>query len=290
MSKNSVISNIKFSRILIYIVLIVFAVYYLLPLYVMLVNSLKPLEEIRGGGMLYLPSVWTLDPWRAAWSSAQIGVDPSGLRPYFWNSIAMVVPAVFLSTVLGSLNGYVLTKWQFRGHGIVFGLLLLSCFIPFQIVLIPMAKLLGVFGLAGTTSGLVLVHLVYGVGFTTLFFRNYYAAFPTEIIKAAQIDGAGFFRIFWRVLLPSSGPIIVVSVIWQFTNIWNDFLFGASFADFDSTPITVALNNLVNSSTGVKEYNVHFAGAILAALPTLVVYIVSGRYFVRGLMAGAVKG
>jgi glucose/mannose transport system permease protein len=290
MSKNSVTSNIKFSRILIYIVLIVFAVYYLLPLYVMLVNSLKPLEEIRGGGMLYLPSVWTLDPWRAAWSSAQIGVDPSGLRPYFWNSIAMVVPAVFLSTVLGSLNGYVLTKWQFKGHGIVFGLLLLSCFIPFQIVLIPMAKLLGVFGLAGTTSGLVLVHLVYGVGFTTLFFRNYYAAFPTEIIKAAQIDGAGFFRIFWRVLLPSSGPIIVVSVIWQFTNIWNDFLFGASFADFDSTPITVALNNLVNSSTGVKEYNVHFAGAILAALPTLVVYIVSGRYFVRGLMAGAVKG
>jgi len=290
MSQNSMNSQIKLSRILIYIVLIVFAFYYLLPLYVMLVNSLKPLDEIRGGGMLYLPSVWTLDPWRAAWSSAQIGVDPSGLKPYFWNSIAMVVPAVLLSTIFGSLNGYVLTKWQFKGHGIVFGLLLLSCFIPFQIVLIPMAKLLGVFGLAGTTSGLVLVHLVYGIGFTTLFFRNYYAAFPTEIVKAAQIDGAGFFRIFWRVLLPSSGPIIVVSVIWQFTNIWNDFLFGASFADFDSTPITVALNNLVNSSTGVKEYNVHFAGAILAALPTLIVYIVSGRYFVRGLMAGAVKG
>ncbi|MDC0198044.1 carbohydrate ABC transporter permease [Candidatus Thioglobus sp.] len=290
MSQNSMNSQIKLSRILIYVVLIVFAFYYLLPLYVMLVNSLKPLDEIRGGGMLYLPSVWTIDPWRAAWSSAQIGVDPSGLKPYFWNSIAMVVPAVLLSTIFGSLNGYVLTKWQFKGHGIVFGLLLLSCFIPFQIVLIPMAKLLGVFGLAGTTSGLVLVHLVYGIGFTTLFFRNYYAAFPTEIVKAAQIDGAGFFRIFWRVLLPSSGPIIVVSVIWQFTNIWNDFLFGASFADFDSTPITVALNNLVNSSTGVKEYNVHFAGAILAALPTLIVYIVSGRYFVRGLMAGAVKG
>ncbi len=290
MSKKPMNSQIKLSRILIYVVLILFAFYYLLPLYVMLVNSLKPLDEIRGGGMLYLPSVWTIDPWRAAWSSAQIGVDPSGLKPYFWNSIAMVVPAVLLSTIFGSLNGYVLTKWQFKGHGIVFGLLLLSCFIPFQIVLIPMAKLLGVFGLAGTTSGLVLVHFVYGIGFTTLFFRNYYAAFPTEIVKAAQIDGAGFFRIFWRVLLPSSGPIIVVSVIWQFTNIWNDFLFGASFADFDSTPITVALNNLVNSSTGVKEYNVHFAGAILAALPTLVVYIVSGRYFVRGLMAGAVKG
>lgn len=290
MSQKPMNSQIKLSRILIYVVLILFAFYYLLPLYVMLVNSLKPLDEIRGGGMLYLPSVWTLDPWRSAWSNAQIGVDPSGLKPYFWNSIAMVVPAVLLSTIFGSLNGYVLTKWQFKGHGIVFGLLLLSCFIPFQIVLIPMAKLLGVFGLAGTTSGLVLVHLVYGIGFTTLFFRNYYAAFPTEIVKAAQIDGAGFFRIFWRVLLPSSGPIIVVSVIWQFTNIWNDFLFGASFADFDSTPITVALNNLVNSSTGVKEYNVHFAGAILAALPTLVVYVVSGRYFVRGLMAGAVKG
>ena len=282
--------NIKASRIIIYLILIIFAIYYLLPLYVMLVNSLKPLEEIRGGGMLNLPIVWSLDSWRSAWSSAQIGVDPSGLRPYFWNSISMVVPAVLLSTILGSLNGYVLTKWQFKGHGIVFGLLLLSCFIPFQIVLIPMAKLLGVFGLAGTTAGLVLVHLVYGVGFTTLFFRNYYSAFPTEIVKAAQIDGAGFFRIFWRILLPSSGPIIVVTVIWQFTNIWNDFLFGASFADFDSIPMTVALNNLVNSSTGVKEYNVHFAGAILAALPTLVVYIVSGRYFVRGLMAGAVKG
>ena len=288
--KNNKHNAIKPSRIIMYVVLILFAFYYLIPLYVMLVNTLKPLDEIRGGCILYLPSLWTLEPWKSAWSTAQIGVDPSGLKPYFWNSISMVVPAVFLSTLLGSLNGYVLTKWQFKGHGIVFGLLLLSCFIPFQIVLIPMARVLGIFGLAGTTSGLVLVHLVYGLGFTTLFFRNYYAAFPTEIIKAAQIDGAGFFRIFWRVLLPSSGPIIVVTIIWQFTNIWNDFLFGASFADFDSIPMTVALNNLVNSSTGVKEYNVHFAGAILAALPTLVVYIVSGRYFVRGLMAGAVKG
>ena len=282
--------SIKISRIFIYLILIIFAIYYLLPLYVMLTNSLKPLEEIRSGGMLNLPEVWTLDPWRSAWSTAQIGVDPSGLKPYFWNSISMVIPAVMLTAILGAMNGYVLTKWQFKGHGIVFGLLLLSCFIPFQIVLIPMAKMLGILGMAGTTSGLVFVHLVYGLGFTTLFFRNYYAAFPTEIIKAAQIDGAGFFRIFWRVLLPSSGPIIVVTVIWQFTNIWNDFLFGASFADFDSIPMTVALNNLVNSSQGVKEYNVHFAGAILAALPTLVVYIVSGRYFVRGLMAGAVKG
>ncbi|EEY02550.1 LOW QUALITY PROTEIN: binding-protein-dependent transport system inner membrane component, partial [Brucella neotomae 5K33] len=173
---------------------------------------------------------------------------------------------------------------------IFFGLLLLSCFIPFQIVLIPMARVLGILGIAGTIWGLILVHVVYGLGFTTLYFRNYYEAFPTKLVRAAQIDGASFFQIFWRILLPSSGPIIVVSVIWQFTNIWNDFLFGASFSGAHSTPMTVALNNLVSSSTGVKEYNVHFAGAILAALPTLIVYIVSGRYFVRGLMSGAVKG
>jgi glucose/mannose transport system permease protein len=278
------------ARVLIYTVLIVFAVYYLLPLFVMLVNSVKPLEEIRQGNMLAFPRVFTFEPWIKAWGTAQIGVEPTGLKPYFVNSLMMVIPAVAISTFMGAVNGYVLTKWQFPGHRVVFGLMLFSCFIPFQIVLIPMAKILGLLHLAGTTSGLVLVHVVYGLGFTTLFFRNYYDAFPTELIRAATMDGAGFFRIFRRILLPSSGPIIVVTVIWQFTNVWNDFLFGASFADFDSQPMTVALNNLVSSSTGVKEYNVHFAGAILAALPTLIVYIVSGRYFVRGLMAGAVKG
>ena len=278
------------ARAVIYTLLLIFAVYYLLPLYVMVVNSLKPLEEIRQGRMLNLPEQWTIAPWLSAWSTAQIGVSPTGLKPYFLNSILMVVPAVALSTLLGALNGYVLTKWRFKGDNIVFGLMLLACFIPFQIVLIPSARILGELGIAGTVTGLVLIHAIYGLGFTTLFFRNYYEAFPTELVRAAQIDGASFFQIFRRILLPSSGPIIVVTVIWQFTNIWNDFLFGASFADFDSIPITVALNNLVNSSTGVKEYNVHFAGAILAALPTLVVYVVSGRYFVRGLMAGAVKG
>jgi glucose/mannose transport system permease protein len=288
--RNPTIANGKLVRALIYAVLILFACFYLLPLYVMLVNSLKPLDEIRQGGMLNLPGTWTIEPWLSAWSTAQIGVEPTGLRPYFINSVLMVVPAVVISTVLGALNGYVLTKWQFPGHRIVFGMLLLACFIPFQIVLIPMARVLGIFGLAGTTGGLVMVHVIYGLGFTTLYFRNYYEAFPTELVRAAQIDGAKFFQIFWRILLPSSGPIIVVSVIWQFTNIWNDFLFGASFSDVTTTPMTVALNNLVSSSTGVKEYNVHFAGAILAALPTLVVYIVSGRYFVRGLMSGAVKG
>ena len=289
-SQDTVVHTGRLARAAIYAVLLVFAVYYLLPLYVMVVNSVNPLDEIRSGDMLALPRVFTIEPWLSAWSTAQIGVQPTGLVPYFLNTLQMVVPAVAISTLMGALNGYVLTKWRFRGDTVLFGCLLFACFIPFQIVLIPMAAVLGFLNLAGTTAGLVLVHVVYGLGFTTLFFRNYYDAFPTELVKAAQIDGAGFFRIFWRILLPSSGPIIVVTVIWQFTNVWNDFLFGVSFSDFDSMPMTVALDNLVSSSTGVKEYNVHFAGAILAALPTLVVYVVSGRYFVRGLMAGAVKG
>lgn len=277
-------------RALIVTVLIFFALFYLLPLGVMVINSLKPLPEITGGNMMALPREPTLDPWRSAWSTAQIGVQATGLRPYFLNSILMVVPAVAISTMLGALNGYVLTKWRFPGHRWVFGLLLFSCFIPFQIVLIPMARLLGLMGLAGSLPGLILVHVVYGIGFSTLYFRNYYAAFPTELVRAAMIDGAGFFRIFWRIMLPVSGPIAVVCIIWQFTNIWNDFLFGVSFAGLDAMPMTVALNNLVQSSTGVREYNVHFAAAILAALPTLFVYVVAGRYFVRGLMAGSVKG
>ncbi|MFV0410872.1 MAG: carbohydrate ABC transporter permease [Paracoccus sp. (in: a-proteobacteria)] len=280
----------RIARTFIYVVLIYFALFYLLPLFIMAINSIKPLAEITGGNMMSLPQAPTLEPWKSAWSTAQIGVEATGLKPYFMNSILMVVPAVAISTVLGAMNGYILTKWQFRGSNILFGLMLFSCFIPFQIVLIPMARVLGSIGLAGTTSGLILVHVVYGIGFSTLYFRNYYAAFPTELVRAAMMDGAGFFRIFFRIMLPVSGPIAVVCIIWQFTNIWNDFLFGASFADLDSMPMTVALNNLVNSSTGVKEYNVHFAGAILAALPTLLVYIVAGRYFVRGLMAGSVKG
>jgi len=289
-SSDTAIRTGRVTRTFIYLVLLLFALFYMLPLYVMLVNSLKPLSEITGGGMMALPQVWTIEPWTKAWNSAQIGVEPTGLAPYFWNSIKMVVPAVAISTILGALNGYVLTKWRFKYDTILFGLMLFACFIPFQIVLIPMARVLGELGLSGSTAGLVLVHVVYGIGFSTLYFRNYYAAFPTELVRAAQIDGAGFFQIFWRILLPSSGPITVVCVIWQFTNIWNDFLFGASFASGDAAPMTVALNNLVNSSTGVREYNVHFAGAIMAAAPTLLVYIVAGRYFVRGLMAGSVKG
>ncbi|MCL4066577.1 carbohydrate ABC transporter permease [Pseudomonas sp. GX19020] len=288
-TQDTAVSTGRITRTFIYLILLLFALFYLLPLYVMGINSVKPLSEITGGNMMSLPEVWTLDPWRSAWSTAQIGVQATGLKPYFLTSILMVVPAVVISTMLGAINGYILTKWRFRGDTIIFGLMLFSCFIPFQIVLIPMARVLGMLGLAGSVQGLILVHVVYGLGFSTLYFRNYYAAFPTELVRAAQIDGAGFFRIFWRIMLPVSGPIAVVCVIWQFTNIWNDFLFGASFGG-TSQPMTVALNNLVQSSTGVKEYNVHFAAAILAAIPTLIVYIVAGRYFVRGLMAGSVKG
>lgn len=283
-------SGQRFWRVALYTTLIVFAVFYLLPLFVMLVTSFKSLDEIRQGNMLALPIQWTIEPWLKAWGTACVGLTCEGIHGYFWNSIKMVVPAVTISTILGALNGYVLTKWRFRGHKWIFALMLFGCFIPFQIVLIPMSQVLGKLGIAGDTAGLVLVHVTYGIGFSTLFFRNYYEAFPNELVKAAMIDGAGFFRIFWRIMLPSSGPIIVVTVIWQFTNIWNDFLFGASFAAGEGAPMTVALNNLVSSSTGVKEYNVHMAAAIIAAFPTLLVYIVAGRYFVRGLMAGSVKG
>ncbi|HSI61126.1 MAG TPA: carbohydrate ABC transporter permease [Ideonella sp.] len=282
--------NTWLPRALLYAVLVFMALLFVMPLYVMLVNSIKPLDEIRAGDLMAWPQAATLEPWYQAWSLAQIGVQATGLKPYFINSFLMVIPAVAISTVIGAFNGYILTQFTFRGASLVFAGLMFSVFIPFQIVLIPMARTLGALGLAGTVPGLILVHVVYGLGFTTLFFRNYYAAFPGELVRSARMDGAGFFRLFWRLMLPNSGPIIVVAIIWQFTNIWNDFLFGVSFSDFSSFPLTVALNNLVNSSTGVKEYNVHFAGAFIAAIPTLVVYVVSGKYFVRGLMAGSVKG
>jgi len=282
--------RLDLARIVLYAVLFACAVVFLMPVYVMVVNSFKPLDEIRSGNLMSLPIGWTIAPWLSAWSTAQIGVQPTGLRPFFINSFLLVIPAVVLSTLIGALNGYILTQFKFRGANLMFAAMLFSVFIPFQIVLIPMAKTLGFLGLAGTVKGLIFVNTVYGIGFTTLFFRNYYAAFPAELIRSARMDGAGFFGVMWRILLPNSTPIIVVTVIWQFTNIWNEFLFGASFSDFSSYPLTVALNNLVNSSTGVKEYNVHFAGAFIAALPTLIVYMVSGKYFVRGLMAGSVKG
>ena len=283
-------NNLTLGRGVLYLLLILFAVYYIAPLYVMLSTSFKSLDEIRSGNLLALPVVWQGDSWAKAWSSACTGVTCNGMQPFFWNSIKMVIPAVLISTFLGAFNGYVFAHWRFRGSEMLFAALLVGCFIPFQVVILPMARLLGQFGLANTTTGLVFVHVVYGTAFTTLFFRNYYIGVPEELIKAARIDGAGFFLIFRKIVLPISGPIFVVCIIWQFTQIWNDFLFGIVFASGDSQPITVGLNNLVNTSTGVKEYNVNMAAAVIAALPTLLVYLVAGRYFVRGLTAGAVKG
>ena len=277
-------------RVVLFVMLGVFCLYYLAPLIVMIATSLKSLEEIRSGSLISLPQEVTFDAWGKAWSTACVGVRCDGLKPFFWNSVAMVVPAVAISTILGALNGYALTKWRFRGANVIFALILFGAFIPFQVILLPMARTLGVLGLAGTIPGLVLVHIIYGLAFTTLFFRNFFIGVSDGIIQAAQVDGAGFFGIFFQIVLPMSLPAIVVTVIWQFTQIWNDFLFGIAFTVGDSNPVTVALNNVVNTSTGVKEYNVDMAAAIIAALPTLAVYVIAGAYFVRGLSAGAVKG
>jgi len=276
--------------VILYTLLILLALYYVAPLLVMVTTSLKTLDEIRAGNLLTLPGVVTFEAWGKAWASACTGVDCGGLKGNFMNSMRFVVPAVVISTLTGAFNGYVLTMWRFKGSDVMFTLLLVGCFIPFQVVLLPMAQTLGWLGIANSTPGLIFVHVVYGLAFTTLFFRNFYVSIPADLTKAARIDGAGFFTIFWRIILPLSPPIIVVCVIWQFTQIWNDFLFGVVFSSGERQPITVALNNLVNTSTGVKEYNVDMAAAIIAALPTLFVYIVAGKYFLRGLTAGAVKG
>ena len=278
------------SRALIYAGLVFFCLVYLMPLVVMVVTSFKTLPDIKAGNLMSLPNEWVFDAWYKAWDSACTGVKCEGVKGYFWNSFQMVIPAVLISTLLGAFNGYVITKWQFRGSSLFFSLLLFGCFIPFQVILLPMAAVLGRLGLANTTTGLVIVHVIYGLAFTTLFFRNFYISVPDELVKAAKLDGAGFFTIFFKILLPLSTPIIMVTIIWQFTAIWNDFLFGVVYSGSETQPITVALNNLVNTSTGVKEYNVDMAAAIIAGLPTLVVYVLAGKYFVRGLTAGSVKG
>ena len=277
-------------RWLLYAVLALFAAYYMMPLIVMVMTSLKNLDEIRSGSLMSLPQSPQLAAWKTAWSSACVGIQCDGLRPFFWNSVKIVAPAVAISTFLGALNGYALSQWRFRGANIIFALMLFGCFIPFQVVLLPTARTLGALGLAGSISGLVLVHVVYGLGFTTLFFRNYFVSVPNELVKAAKVDGAGFFTIFFLIFMPLSVPITVVTIIWQFTQIWNDFLFGVSFSQAGTQPVTVALNNIVNSTTGVKEYNVDMAAAIIAGLPTLVIYVLAGKYFIRGLTAGSVKG
>ncbi|WP_223215880.1 carbohydrate ABC transporter permease [Rhizobium herbae] len=279
-----------FGRIFVYGCLVVLAALFLAPLASMVMTSLKSMEEIRSGTLLSVPQAPTIEAWASVWNSACISVACGGLQGYFGNSFLIAVPATLISVGLGALNGYVFSTWRFRGDNVLFGLILFGCFIPLQIVLIPMAGLLGMLGLAGTIPGLVLVHVVYGVCFTTMFFRNYFVTVPAEIFKAARVDGAGFWAIFFRILLPISWPIVMVSIIWQFTGVWNDFLFGVSFAAGSSQPITVAVNNLVNTSTGTKAYNEDMAAAMIAALPTIVIYVAAGRYFLRGLMAGAVKG
>lgn len=256
----------------------------------MIITSLKTMNDIRTGHLISWPREVTLDAWKEAWGSACIGVKCDGIKGYFWNSVRMVVPAVLISTIMGAANGYVFSKWRFKGSETFFSCLLLGCFLPFQVILLPMASTLGRLGIAQSLTGLILVHIVYGLAFTSLFFRNFYVTIPDDLVKAAKIDGAGFFRIFWKIMLPISIPIFVVSIIWQMTQIWNDFLFGVAFSGADSQPVTVALNNLVNTSTGVKKYNVDMASAIIAGIPTLFVYIVAGKYFLRGLTAGAVKG
>ena len=278
------------NRAMIYAVLILFALYFVFPIYVMVSTSFKDLDTLRATNLLTPPSHPTWAPWVRAWQEACTGVRCEGMEPFFMNSVKMVIPAVLLSSIIGAFNGYVLTHWRFRGADALFTMVLVGCFIPFQAILLPMARLEGLLGLSNSTTGLVVVHVIYGIAFTTMFFRNFYVSVPAELVKAARIDGAGFFTIFNKILLPVSLPIFMVCLIWQFTQIWNDFLFGIVFSGVDSMPITVALNNLVNTSTGVKEYNVDMAAAIIAALPTLLVYVVAGRFFVRGLTAGAVKG
>jgi glucose/mannose transport system permease protein len=271
-------------------VLVLFALFFLLPMYVMVTTSLKDMAQIREGNLLSLPTAPSFAAWGTAWSSACTGVDCGGLKPFFINSVIMVVPAVLVSTMLGAINGYVLSKWRFRGSETMFALMLFGVFMPMQVVLLPMSQVLGWLGIANSIGGLVLVHVIAGLPSTTLFFRNYYVGLPDELVKAAMLDGAGFWRIFWRIVLPLSTPITVVTLIWQFTNIWNDFLYGIVFSGAGSKPVTVGLNNLANTSSVVKEYNVDMAAAMIAGLPTLFVYIVAGKYFVRGLTAGAVKG
>jgi glucose/mannose transport system permease protein len=280
----------RWHRLALWSVLGLFALFFLVPMYVMLTTSLKDMAQIRDGNLLSLPGAPSFAAWAKAWSSACTGVDCGGLKPFFLNSVLMVVPAVAVSTALGAINGYVLSKWRFRGSELIFALMLFGVFMPMQVVLLPMSQILGWLGIASSVWGLVLVHVIAGLPSTTLFFRNYYVGLPDELIKAAMLDGAGFWRIFWRIVLPLSTPILVVTLIWQFTNIWNDFLYGIVFSGANSKPITVGLNNLANTTSSVKEYNVDMAAAMIAALPTLFVYIVAGKYFVRGLTAGAVKG
>lgn len=308
----------RFSRanIFIYGTLIIVSIYYLLPLYVMVVTSLKGMPEIRLGNVFAPPLEITTEPWVKAWAQACTGINCDGLSRGFWNSVQILVPSVLLSIVIASVNGYALANWRFKGADMFFTILIFGAFIPFQIMIYPIVILLresgdfltdiaawfdpirtmlgfepvGKVRLMGTVTGLVIVHTIFGMPILTLLFRNYFTSIPEELFKAARVDGAGFWGIYFRIMLPMSLPIFVVAIILQVTGIWNDFLFGVIYTKPESYPMTVQLNNIVNSVQGVKEYNVNMAATILTGLVPLVVYFVSGKLFVRGIAAGAVKG
>jgi glucose/mannose transport system permease protein len=263
-----------------YLALLFFAVVVLTPVYVLLVTSFKGLEEIDPTHAWSLPDVWTVDAWRQAWDQ---------LSPSMRNSFELVIPATLISIVLGSLNGFVLSKWRFPGADFVFTFFLFGMFIPYQAIMIPLTQLLDDVNFPAGIPRLVFAHVVYGIPITALIFRNYYATIPDELMEAARMDRAGMLRTYWSVVLPLSAPAFVVAAIWQFTAIWNDFLFAVFLiTDPESWPVQVALNNTTGSI--VSSYNLQMAAAILASLPTLVVYVLLGRYFMRGLMAGALKG
>lgn len=277
-------------NIMLYGTLIVVCVYYLLPLWVMVMTSLKGMPEVRIGNIFSPPVEITFQPWVKAWSEACTGLNCDGLSRGFWNSVIITVPSVILSIAIASVNGYALINWKFKGSDVFFTILIFGSFIPYQIMLYPIVILLREMGLYGSLWGLVLVHSVFGMPILTLLFRNYFSSIPEELFKAARVDGAGFWGIYFRIMLPMSLPIFVVALILQVTGIWNDFLFGVVYTKPDLYPMTVQLNNIVNSVQGVKEYNVNMAATLLTGLVPLVVYFVSGKLFVRGIAAGAVKG
>lgn len=278
------------ARIGIYAFLLTAAMFFLLPLYVMLVTSVKPMEEIGLGNIFALPVRMTLAPWSEAWGGACTGVACGGIRAGFWNSVAITVPSTILPILVGALNGYALSFWKPRGSALLFGALMLGAFIPGQVMMYPLVRMASGLGIFGSLPGVVLVHLIFGMPFMTLLFRNYYAAIPQELFHAARIDGGGFWRIFGQLMLPMSLPIIVVAAIIQVTGVWNDYILGLVFAGRDFMPMTVQLNNVINTTTGTRLYNVNMAATILTSLVPLAIYFISGRWFVRGIAAGAVKG
>jgi glucose/mannose transport system permease protein len=278
------------ARIGVYAFLIAAALFFLLPLYVMIVTSLKSMEEIRQGGIFALPAAATLEPWRQAWSTVCTGAACEGLRTGFWNSVAIAVPSTVLPILIGAVNGYALSFWRPRYANLLFGVLMAGAFVPVQVMIYPLVRVMAVAGVFGSLPAIVLVHLVFGMPMMTLLFRNYYCSVPQELFHAARVDGAGFWRIFLRVMLPMSLPIIVVAAIIQVTGVWNDYILGLVFAGRENLPMTVQLNNVINTTTGTRLYNVNMAATILTALVPLALYFGSGRWFVRGITAGAVKG